>query len=165
MRIGLIVDGQAEYRSLALLYPRIDTSATIFNPLYADIQPHSSPTRIVRASLPAIRILARRGANRVVVCIDHEHRPECIPRWRDQLETALNLRCVEEGISDVRVALKAAMFENWLVSDTVAVGKKKARFKLTQAHVNQISPNKADSVNAGRILNPNPTNFLKREAG
>lgn len=52
----------------------------------------------------------------------------------------------------MRVVMKARMFENWLVADVDALKKKSGRFKVTSAHESRIVPNKADSVDAVRIL-------------
>lgn len=152
MRIGLIVDGQAEFRSLPKLYSRIQTAAVILKPLYADIQPRANVTKIVRSSLTAARVLQQRNVDRLILCMDHERRPECIPTWRVAVEQALAARCAQIGIHDVKVVLKAEMYENWLVADVGAFGKKPARFRFRSAHAKQIAPNRADNVDAIKLL-------------
>ena len=82
MKIGMIVDGQAEYRSLAKTFPRIETDDQLLNPLYADIQPKARPEKLVRAALPSLRLLAKKRAQLILIILDHENRPECVPNWR-----------------------------------------------------------------------------------
>ncbi len=152
MRVGIIVDGQAEFRSLACLYPKIDTASTLLKPLYADLQPHARPAKIVRSALPAVRILAKKKVERVVICLDLENRSMCAPGWRDEIESAFLMPCKVEGIFDVKVVLKAQMYENWLVSDTTVFTKCPARFKPAPHHTAQVAPNRADMVDAAKLL-------------
>lgn len=121
MKIGFIVDGQAEFRSLPSILSKIDTNEILVNPLYADLQPGANKLKLVRAALPSIRILARKGIDRILVLLDHERRATCIPTWRAELEDALADPCRNNGIVDVKVVLKAQMYENWLVSDLAAI--------------------------------------------
>jgi hypothetical protein len=146
------VDGQAEFRSLAYIFSRIKTNDILMSPLYADLQPRAHKSKLVRAGLPAIRILARKGVQRIIILLDHEGRVMCIPKWGAELEAAFAGPCRENGVVDVKVVLKAQMYENWLVSDPRAIKEMPRRFRLSNAHERQISPNRADTVDAVRIL-------------
>ena len=152
MRIGMIVDGQAEFRSLPKMFSRINTRSTLIRPLYADIQPKARPEKIVRAIWPSVHVLARKQVRHILVLLDHERRSECVPNWRDTLESALSDKCGGMGIENIKVVMKVQMYENWLVSDPTAVRKKMARFSLSEAHVKKVSPNKADHADAIKIL-------------
>jgi Domain of unknown function (DUF4276) len=152
MKIGIIVDGQAEYRSLQRMLPRIDTNNDFIKILYADVQPRARTAKVVLAALPAIRVLGRKGARRILLLLDHDNRPVCIARWRTELEDALVTPCRINGVVEVSVVLKAEMYENWLVSDPRAIKSMPQRFSLSDAHERQISPDRADRVDATRIL-------------
>ncbi len=152
MKIGVIVDGQAEQYSLGAFYERIETQSTIFKPLYADIQPNSNPKKILRKALPVIRILAKKDVDRVIICLDREQRLDCVPLWREQLEALIQPAALNEGVGEAHIVLKDRMFENWLVSDVTVFKKLRGRFEFTDAHVQQVSPNKADRVDATKLL-------------
>ena len=46
VRIGILVDGQAEYHTIPLTLQRIKTNAAWVGVLYCDIQPLSTPAQI-----------------------------------------------------------------------------------------------------------------------
>jgi hypothetical protein len=131
MKIGIIVDGQAEYRSLARIFSSIRTRAKLLNPLYADLQPKAGTSKLVRAALPAVRVLAKKGAQRILIVLDHDHRADCPPGWRAKLEAAFGRPCKGVGVTDVKVVLKVQMYENWLISDPGAIRSMSQRFNLS----------------------------------
>ncbi len=98
------------------------------------------------------KIFVEKNCHRIIICVDHENQTECIPRWRDDIEAALIKRFNGEATIDVKVAVKAEMYENWLVADTSVFERHSARFSFTNAHERQVSPNKADRTDALKIL-------------
>ncbi|MFL6215464.1 MAG: DUF4276 family protein [Blastocatellia bacterium] len=152
MRIGPIVDGQAELYSLPKLLPRIATPHTILQPLYADIQPTAPIPQIIRAVKSRLNIHVARRADIALILIDLEDLGTCAGAWAQELEHGLREGCSGYGINDFKVVIKHRMFENWLISDITAIRSLRRRFVLTEADVRQIEPNKADRVNAIRIL-------------
>jgi hypothetical protein len=152
MKIGMIVDGQGEFRSLAKIFRRVRTEHILLSPLYADLQPKAGTLKLVRAALPAVRVLAKKGAQRVLIILDHEDRPECVPSWRSRLEAAFNQPCKNAGVVEVRVVLKVQKYENWLISDPGAIKSMPQRFNLSNGNKSEIAPNKADRADGMRIL-------------
>lgn len=153
MRFGPIVDGQAEFRALPELFPRIKCDHIILSPLRADIQPYSPIPRIVQAIKSRLHIQVGRGADAALILIDRESREECVGDWAIQIQEALAQGCgsiVEIGA--FAVVIKNSKFENWLVSDPDALLKMSARFKLTKSQIDSIQPNKADRVDGLSIL-------------
>jgi hypothetical protein len=152
MRFGVVVDGQAEFRSLPEIFPRIDTPFTLLAPLYADIQPFAPVSQIVGAVRSKLPILRSRRAERVLVLLDRETRPVCPGAWAREVETALNNGCAEASIRQFHVVIKNTCFENWLIADTAALARMPKRFVLSRTVLRSVSPNKADHVSAQRIL-------------
>lgn len=152
MKIGIIVDGQAEYRSLQGICQRVDTDYTVLKPLYADMQPNAVPAKIVRSAQTHLQIFAAKKVDRVIICLDQENRAACTPAWARILERAFAASRARTGINEIIVVLKVRMYENWLVSDVNALKTLGARFLITAAHEKQIVPNRADTANATQIL-------------
>jgi hypothetical protein len=152
MKVGVIVDGQAEYRSLDKMKGKIETSNDILTPLYVDIQPYSKSTLIAKRVKPHIRAFARKGVGRVIILVDLEDWPECASERADQIECAVRPVAEEAGIMYCSVVIKNAIYENWLVSDIDNLLKMGGRFSVSASAQRQIAPNKADQCNALHIL-------------
>lgn len=152
MRVGPIVDGDAEFRSLPELIPRVVTPYTVLKPLYADMQPTAPIPQIVRAVKSRLHIHAVRGADIALILIDLESKKMCPGAWAQQLEQGLAHGCAGCGINTFKVVVKNRTYENWLVSDMEAIIRMPERFKLSAKQLAQIQPNKADSTNAIEIL-------------
>jgi Domain of unknown function (DUF4276) len=141
MRFGLIVDGQAEFRSLPALMGRVDTPHVLIKTLYADMQPLGPVPQIINAMRSRILILAREGADMVIALLDRESRDVCPGHWAEEIISVVADHCRTLGISKFGVVIKNSCYENWLVADTTVFGK-----------MRRIAPNKADSVDAQAIL-------------
>jgi hypothetical protein len=50
------------------------------------------------------------------------------------------------------VVVKETKYENWLISDIAAIRRMPRRFQLSAQQIRSIQPNKADNVDAVRIL-------------
>jgi hypothetical protein len=149
MRIGFIVDGEAEYRSLPNIYARLAVSATLLTPLKSDIQPLAPVAQIAASVKVPLRIMRRRGADRVIILIDRETRNECPGEFAAALRTLLSRYC---DASTVDIVTKDRRFENWLIADPDALEHLRGRFKLDAGQRSQIEPNKADAVDALTLL-------------
>lgn len=153
MKIGILVDGQAEFHGLRLLLPRLNTDAEILSPLYCDVQPFASPAQIAHVAVKRIPILTSKGACEVVVLIDKETRPDCTPHIASEIERELNKR-LPSATPDVsaRVVVKVRSFENWLVADPRAFSELRGMFRYRNRIQRAVTPDKADNVNALDLL-------------
>lgn len=150
MRIGLIVDGQAELYALPQITQRLGTPHVVLPPLRADIQPTSTASQIARAVKTPLRILFdTRRVDRAVIVLDHESRTECPGIWATTLMATVH---GQFGPRDIVVVVKNRTFENWLVADVEAVKAIAGRFKLSKAIAKSISTGNADSTNGLRVL-------------
>jgi hypothetical protein len=133
-KIGIIVDGQAEYRSLPELMGKIQTPYAILNPIYADIQPFAPPGQIAQSIRKKLPILKAQNAKNVIVLIDRETRTECPGEFANSIMNRLQVPCANLGFTNLTVVIKDKTFENWLLSDPVALRQLRGRFhtKYTQ---------------------------------
>ncbi|MCA1702525.1 MAG: DUF4276 family protein [Actinobacteria bacterium] len=150
MRIGFIVDGDAEYASLRLLFAQLEaaTANTLLGPVVAKFHPEAPYGTIARASLPKIKLLEAKGADRVVLLLDRERREACSGEISHGLATALGPRCR----SDLHVVVKDRQFENWLLSDLRAFRTQGGRFRVSKRIQGDVEPNKADHVQASELI-------------
>jgi hypothetical protein len=153
MRIGLVVEGQSERYALPTLTPRIPTTSQFIGPpLYADMQPTAPPLQIALAVKGKLLILAQRRVDLALVLIDREQHSTCAGAWATTLQAAIAQTCGGSGVANFTVVVKDRKFENWLVADTAAFNSIRGRFRLTTAQVSSVTPNKADTIDAERIL-------------
>jgi hypothetical protein len=149
MRVGFIVDGEAEFRSLSGIYPRLGVSATLLAPLKSDIQPLAPLPQIAASIKIPLRIMHGRGADLVVVLLDREMRTECPGDLARSLSLLLSL---SYPVPRIAVVMKDRRFENWLVSDPEVFRHFKARFRFESGHRSQVAPDKADHIDALAML-------------
>ncbi len=152
MRIGLIVDGQSEYRSLELVLKHVETPNALLGVLYSNMQPHAPTPQIVRAMVGQVHIFAQRQANMVIALIDREDKPICPGQWASEIAQALSRSYASYGIERFGVVVKDSCYENWLISDTSVFHAIPRRFNMSRADIRKIAPNKADRVDAQAIL-------------
>jgi hypothetical protein len=147
VRIGLVVDGRAEFASLGALYPELKrlTGHEFIGVRKADLQPFAPIGTIAKQCEATLRELFARRADRVVVLLDRETRNEC----PGALAAAVRQRLLSHG--DVLVVLKDRAYENWLLADLDALRASPARFDVSEATRKRIEPNKADAAD-GVIL-------------
>lgn len=153
MKIGFVVDGEAEYRALPHLLQRIETKHILLQqPLYADIQPKSPVPKIVSAVRTRLDILRGRDAHKVIVLLDREDQSVCPGVWAQEITATLRQRCPEWPIDSLQVIVKDSCFENWLLADPSVFSNMPHRFALSPKNIASVVPNKADRANAQRIL-------------
>lgn len=144
MKIGIVVDGQAEVFAIRELLNQLTIPEVQFlNPVYADMQPKATALQIARSALNKCQIHLARNVGLIVVLIDLEDRGDCPPLF------AVNIRAafVRLGLTSIEVVVKKRQFENWLIADPESLQRKlPARLNVTPAFVNAVSPNKADSI-------------------
>jgi hypothetical protein len=149
MKIGVIVDGDAEYRSLPRLLARTDAAAVVLHPLKADIQPLAPIGQIVASVKSRLKILLARNVDLVVILLDRETREECPGAFAKSIQEKLKEMCAEP---DVAVVVKNRTFENWLVADIDSLEELRGRYKVTTGHRAQIAPNRADYLDATAMI-------------
>ena len=143
MKVGIVVDGQAESQALRRLLPKIKAPGrNLTGPAYADIQPRGSAAQIARAVVRKLKILQGRGADAFVVLLDCEDPQRCAPGFAREIEQAL----ARLEWSGVHVVVKRFKFENWLIADVDALKRMRTRFRVTRRFEKRVSPNKADHV-------------------
>lgn len=153
MKIGLLVDGRAEYEGLPHLLPRLGSPHVILNPLLCDIQPYASPGQIALAASKRFAILLPKGVALIVILLDKERRKECTGELAMAIEREARARLAAlKSAADVKVIFKVPMFENWFVADPDALGGMKGRFEKVERIAKQATPNRADAVDALGLL-------------
>ncbi len=155
MKIGLLVDGRAEYQALPHLLERLRTEHPVLrHPLYCDIQPHASPSQMALAASKRFPILLDQGADFIIILIDKENRQDCTVELVRAVEREALAHLVElDPKARVQVVLKVSCFENWLVADPQALRDLPGLFEKIERIDRQVAPNHADSVNALKLLN------------
>ena len=151
MKIGIIVDGDAESQALVNLVAQCSGAKTqIIKPVYADIQPKASYKQIAAKAVDRIDFLRSKNASKIVLLIDREDWDKCAVEIKKGLEDALK----ELGHDNVAVVVKERKFENWLIADLTALRSMPGRFVLTKAFENQVRLDRADGVvDAEKLLN------------
>ncbi len=110
MRIGLVVDGQAEVFAVRELVNQLAIPHVQFlNPIYADMQPKATPHQIARSALNKCQIHLARNVELIVVLIDREDRGDCPSRFAANIRAAF----VRLGLASIEVVVKDRKFENW----------------------------------------------------
>jgi len=150
VKIGVIADGQAEVAALKELFRRFNIEkVTICDPLYADMQPHSTPKQILKAAEGRLAILNGRGCNKIVVLIDRETRQDCPGNMAQSIASAFHAN----GHQHVNVVVKDRAFENWLVADMVSLQATAARkYDIRQGLIDRIRNSGADNMSAINLL-------------
>lgn len=153
MRIGLLVDGQAEFQALPYLLDRISTPHTLLRPLYCDIQPFATPEQIALASSKRFPLLIRKHVDLIVILVDKESRPECTGELAASIQREARHR-LSESAPDVRinVVLKVTKFENWLVAAPSALRRLPGLFGRVESIARQVANGRADAVAAIELL-------------
>jgi len=149
VKIGILVEGDAELEALKLLTERIKVKGVqLLSPIQANMQPKSTPGRIARVAAAKLGVLKTKKAERVIILIDREDRQECPGDWAAEIEAAFN----RLGHQHVKVVIKNRKFENWLIADVNVFKKLSARYKVTEKFEKSVVPNKADSVRDAKAL-------------
>jgi len=151
MKIGLLVDGQAEYRAFPHLLPRLGSPHQILQPLFCDIQPFAPPAQMALAASKRFPILLSKGADLIVILVDKETRQDCTVELAQAVEREAKAR-LEAPAVELCVVLKVSMFENWLVADPQTLGGLTGLFENVERIEKQVAPGRADGVAALDLL-------------
>ena len=155
MRIGFIVDGDAEFGSLPRLLSKVDTREELLGRVVkASVHPLGGIGKLVRGLMHSVRVLVlQRKVDLAVVLLDREQRPDCCGALATELKDALVAECAREGLAvQIEVVFKDRMFENWLIADLDALRSCPKRFRVAPSTVKAVEPNRADTANALQIL-------------
>jgi hypothetical protein len=152
MKIGILVDGEAERAGLPMLFEqlRAQTGHAIVNPLQPAVHPKADPERFAGACVPKIEILAKKGVDRIVVLVDREDRDDC----PTEIATAIRQSIIRKTALPVCVVVKDRCFENWLVADAESFVSS-TRFKLEPSVRRAIESGLADGLDALALLKRN----------
>lgn len=156
-KIGVLVDGQAEYHSLPSLLRKIpDIHPIVGDPLYCDIQPYS--TNFAQQALRVVtraQILIAKGATSLVILVDKEERQGCDGLLAANLSHHVSGKLAERGQEHVGVytVTKVRKFENWLISDVNALKSLKNMFRDVGRFDREIGRNRVDQIDALALLN------------
>lgn len=162
MRIGLIVEGQAEFDAIPRLATQLSaiTSATFVGPLFVRVDPTARPEQIAQGCQNALVVLERKRTQRIVLLLDREQQPICCGIRCSVVADALKRKTTVP----VDVVLKDRTFENWLIADLEAIKALPGRFKPSRTALRQVSPDKADAVDGYRWLeNASDRTYDKRK--
>ncbi len=141
MRVGVVVDGEAEYRTIATLVAKLP-GAPVIIPLLADIQPYSSPKSIAAAVRRKVNSL--RNCAKIVVLIDLEQNDYCPGVWAREIEEEIERQC--DVSCPVYVVVKVRMYENWLLGDPNGINQRSSIFRFSAKDIRAIEPDKADHI-------------------
>jgi hypothetical protein len=153
MKIGLIVDGESEYRSLPFLIDKLgNPSVTVLYPLRADIQPYATVKQMAIAVSTRLAILGGKKIDRAIVLIDRENRGDCPSKIAQELAGALQPFCAQFRIMEVEVSVKDRMYENWLIADTGCFQNMRGRFRIPDSASKAIAKDGSDRHEALNLL-------------
>jgi hypothetical protein len=152
MKIGVLVEGQAEFRGLPFLLPRLGSPHQVLSPLVCNIHPLASPAQMALAASKRFPILLAKGAESIVILFDKEVRQDCTVELVQAVEREARVRLQEFSATiKLQVVLKVSMFENWLISDPQAVGGVTGLFENVERIEKQVR-GRADAVDALGLL-------------
>jgi hypothetical protein len=153
MKIGILVDGLAEYHALPSLLPRLGSPHQVVSPpLKCDLQPFSSPAQIALAASKRFSILLSKGVESIVVLIDKETRQDCTIELVRAIEHQARMRLRDlSSTVDLQVVLKVAKLENWLIADPESLTGLAGLFENIERIEKQIK-GRADAVDALGLL-------------
>jgi hypothetical protein len=151
MKIGVVVDGESEFKALPRLFGALESGSghQILRPILAKITPTAPVPAIARACRQGIRQLEGRRVDKILVVIDLERdATRCPPELAHLLSAALSASTTVA----TEVVVKVLAFENWLVADVNALTCQPGRFKVSDADKRRVQPNRADRANALAII-------------
>jgi Domain of unknown function (DUF4276) len=147
--MGLIVDGESEYRALPALLRRVpEAQLQLVQTLRAPISPYANAAVIANSCRSAIQIICKLGIPNIIILLDREARDDCPGQWATEISAAISL---PSGCR-ASVVIKDRMFENWLIADVTSLRTFPGRYTVTPAVERRIVPNKADSCNAMELM-------------
>lgn len=153
MKIGLLVDGRAEYYALPHVLPRLGSPHQVLQPLVCDIQPFATSGQMALAASKKFPILLAKGVESIVVLIDKETRPDCTGELVQAVERDARARLADlTSAVSLQVVFKVSMFENWLIADPQALGELTGLFEKVERIERQVSRGRADAVDALGLL-------------
>lgn len=154
MKIGILVDGRAEYYALPYVLPRLRSPHQVLTPLVCDIQPFATPAQMALAASKKFQILLAKGVDSIVVLVDKETRPDCTVELVQSVEREARTRLAALSTTvSLQVVLKVSKFENWLVADPQTLSGLPGLFEKVERIEKQVIKGRADAVDALGLLN------------
>jgi hypothetical protein len=128
-RIGLVVEGETEYRALPLLLQHLGLSTTSPSIFHGQSVNASVQDLVKYRLLTHARTQLAKKASQVIVVLDRETRPESADVFGKALAKELRRQLrgceSEHAARRVFVAVADRRFENWLLADPEGVSKSK----------------------------------------
>ncbi|MBM0224811.1 DUF4276 family protein [Micromonospora sp. ATA51] len=153
MKVFVITEGVGEYRGLPKLSSQIQASCrNTLKVLKTNVPSDVPVSKVVRQSISNILLAFAENADLVVLLLDREGQDSCCGMVAESIRQELVLSVGNRYSDKIHVVLKDRKFENWLVADLDALKAQPARFKVTPAVVKKVAPNKADAIDAERLL-------------
>jgi hypothetical protein len=150
VRVGLIVDGDSEFRCLPEILSRLEGCNELVKTLRAKVDPLAADAVIARSVRNELAILASKRVDIAVLLLDYEEGADCPGARAQRIENAIRANC-GGLVGQLFVVIKNTKFENWLVADVTAFAKLRARFTITDGVKREIQRG-ADSVDGLQIL-------------
>ena len=114
------------------------------------MQPMAAVQQIGHRVIKKMPIVMAKNPDLVVVIIDLEHREDCPPHFASAIEEEIVSR-LHHPVVKISVVVKVRCFENWLLAGVQSMNSLKG-FKVSNKLMNRIIPDKADNVDAIRLL-------------
>lgn len=152
MSVIIATEGVSEYRALPEILKSVRSGGGALNArvLKISCQPDGPVRGIARSAKVALNIASAKKAELFVLVLDREQRAEAPGDLA--AEIASEIFALDNWRFRLAVVMKDRMFENWLVADLGALRKQPARFTVTDAMARRVEPNKADRVDATKLL-------------
>lgn len=152
MSVVIATEGVSEYRALPEILKSVRSGGGALNArvLKISCQPDGPVRGIARATKTALNIAKAKNAELFVLVLDREQRSAAPGDLAAEIVS--EIFALDNWRFRLAVVMKDRMFENWLVADLGALRKQPARFTVTNAMVRKVEPNKADRVNATKLL-------------
>jgi len=127
MKTAIVVDGEAEYKSLPLILKRcshqgLRTVLVLKCPGHPKSNPQRIAHAIARKANPVVRV---KRLDRIIALIDLEDLSQRASERARQLEEALR---GELNVESIDVVVKDKKYENWLIADVDALRQLPSRF-------------------------------------
>jgi len=155
MRIGILVEGRAEYESMPFIISKCQfQNHTILKPLHCNVHPKASLEKIAETIANSrYRIFQSQNIDKLVVLLDKEDNDQSECSIVRSLEAKLNERKDAYNFkAEIAVVLKVTKYENWLVADRSVFKQYPKRFPRHTIASKKVKDNGADRIDALKVI-------------
>jgi len=117
--IGLIVEGDAEFKALPRLHKLLPGCPPLKAINLGGIGAECAPEGVARRVVPKVIAHQAAGRIRIILCIDRENRQRCAPGFASDVSQALTRELKQKGrpSTGVHVVIMDRAFEAWILAD------------------------------------------------